>query len=232
VLQLRGLNEITALSLSATLSTAAGLCPALTQEGETKPSGKAFLDGRAEAFTIAIQNRLEQCVIQDDLNYKANIERKKKDAKQRKRVKNDVAGPLLSGARQAFSAFIRAYPAKEKAVRHIFNARGLHLGHIARSLALKETPKMVLKAKRSAVALNDVEHGKHTGLKKKDSRLSFQTQSFPGEGDVYKECHAESGATKKRKKVHDGQGAIEGRNARQRMMEQARLLQSQGMEFM
>ncbi|KAL3798521.1 hypothetical protein HJC23_011825 [Cyclotella cryptica] len=230
VLQLRGLNEITALSLSATLNTAAGLCPTLTQEGETKSSGNTFPDGRGEAFTIAIQNRLEQCVIQDDLDYKADIERKTKDAKQRRKVKNDVVGPLLSGARRAFSAFVRAYPAKEKAVRHIFNARGLHLGHIARSLGLKETPKMVSKAKYSA--LNGGENGKRTQVKKRESRLAFKTPSLLGEGDIDVTSHTESGTTKKRIKGGGEQRATEARNAQQRMMEQAKLLQSQGLEFM
>jgi len=42
-------------------------------------------------------------------------------------------------------------------VRHIFNARALHLGHIARSLALKETPKMVSKG-------NNISHSCSSGM--------------------------------------------------------------------
>ena len=146
VLELRGLKEISALSLSSTLTTAAELCKGISQEGDAKALGNTFSDGRGEAFTMAIQNRLEQCVLQDDVNYKKSIEKKYKgDPKQRRKLKKGAVGPLLEGARMAFSAFVRAYPAKEKAVRHIFNARALHLGHIARSLALKETPKMVSK---------------------------------------------------------------------------------------
>ena len=50
-------------------------------EGESKVSMKggknASSDGvKAEAFTFAIHNRLEQCVLQDDLNYKALIKKK------------------------------------------------------------------------------------------------------------------------------------------------------------
>ena len=146
VLKLRGLKDISALSLSSTLSTAAALCTGLTQDVDAMSMGNKFSDSGSEVFTTAIQNRLEQCVIQNDLDYKASIEKKfKGDPKQRRRQKKDAVGPLLEGARKAFSAFVRAYPAKEKAVRHIFNARALHLGHIARSLALKETPKMVSK---------------------------------------------------------------------------------------
>ena len=141
VLELRGLREISPLSLSSTLSSAVTLCSGLIQEGETKVgnNNNTFAaDGvKAEAFTFAIQNQLEQCVLQDDINYKASIEKKfKGDPKQRgrkqQRKKDALVGPLLEGARKAFSAFVRAYPAKEKAVQHIFNARALHLGHIAR----------------------------------------------------------------------------------------------------
>jgi ATP-dependent RNA helicase DDX31/DBP7 len=176
VLRLRGLKDISALSLSSTLSTAAVLCPGVTQEVDTNSMGNKYSDGGSEAFTTAIQNRLEQCVIQNDLDYKASIETKfKGDPKQRRRQKKDAVGPLLEGARKAFAAFVRAYPAKEKAVRHIFNARALHLGHIARSLALKETPKMVSKGNsiestKSRTSQSDV--GEGDGEKRK-SRLAF-----------------------------------------------------------
>lgn len=156
VLELRGLREISPLSLSSTLSLAATLCAGLTREGETKVGGNknTFASDGVKAFTFAIQNRLEQCVLQDDINYKASIEKKfKGDPKQRgrkqQRNKDALVGPLLEGARKAFSAFVRAYPAKESAIRHIFNARALHLGHITRSLGLKETPKMVSKGNNS-----------------------------------------------------------------------------------
>ena len=39
---------------------------------------------------------------------------------------------LLAMGRRAYRAFIRAYSAKEKAVRHIFSSRALHVGHVAR----------------------------------------------------------------------------------------------------
>ena len=65
VLELRGLREICPLSLSSTLSSAATLCTGLTREQHI-----------CEAFTFAIQNQLEQCVLQDDINYKALIEMK------------------------------------------------------------------------------------------------------------------------------------------------------------
>lgn len=236
VLQLRGLKEITALSLSATLASAAELCPSLSQEGD-RSSGKAFSDGKGEAFTLAIQNRLEQCVIDNDTDYKASIEKKVKDAKQRRKMKKDAAGPLLVGARKAFSAFVRAYPAKEKAVKHIFNARGLHLGHIARSLALREAPKMVSKVNTGAATLDD---------KKRKSKLTFPSEpnstevlsSKENDEDrrilsmVEREFEEEGRGSKKRKKEPSLRVQAGGKDAQKKMMEQAMRLQNQGMEFM
>ncbi len=86
-----------------------------------------FSDGGAKAYTYAIQNRLEECVVQDNASYRALIKKKfNGDPKQRwmQKRKDAVVGLLLEGAHKAFSTFVRAYPAKEKAVQHIFNARG------------------------------------------------------------------------------------------------------------
>jgi len=254
VLQLRGLKDISALSLSATLTSAADLCPGVTHEGEAKAAGNTYSDGRGEAFTNAIQNRLEQCVQQDDENFKAAMEKKVKDPKQRRKSRKDSAGPLLEGARKAFSAFVRAYPAKEKAVRHIFNARGLHLGHIARSLALKETPKMVSKVNNgnSSVRLENGKGKDASGSKTKDARgekrnarLAFDATKEKGDvaiedaesekylsllGDALGESNSNKAkqASKKMKVTNNPA------DAKQRMMRAAELLASSqgGMEFM
>ncbi len=81
-----------------------------------------FSDGGAETYTYAIQSRLEECVVQDNASYRALIKKKFNGDPKRRRTqkrKDAVTGPLLEGARKAFSAFIRAYPAKAKAVWHI-----------------------------------------------------------------------------------------------------------------
>ena len=252
VLELRGLKEISALSLSSTLTSAAELCRGLSQEGEAKASGNTFSDGRGEAFTLAIQNRLEQCVLQNDVDYKASIEKKfKGDPKQRRKQKKAAVGPLLEGARKAFSAFVRAYPAKEKAVRHIFNARALHLGHIARSLALSETPKMVSKGNSHNNSNHHIEGGKSKTRdkaqsrkgEKRNSRLAFGKPAEAAGGDddaIYDEEQERNlsllgdamgtkgdGASKKFKSSSSSGG---GKDVQKRMMERAMLMQAQ--EFM
>lgn len=243
VLQLRGLNDISALSLSATLTTAAGLCPGITQEGEAKARGNTFSDGSGEAFTSAVQTRLEETVQQDDVDYKAAIDKKfKGDPKQRRKAKKQAVGPLLEGARKAFSAFVRAYPAKEKAVKHIFNARALHLGHIARSLALKDAPKMV-----SKVSSNNDEDGKGNKMsgEKRKSRLAFNSSNSKKEdndemdaddeenerymsllGDALDEQKDRKSPSAKKKKTDRG-----GVDTRKRMFEAAKMMQ-QGLEYM
>lgn len=185
VFESRGLRDISPLSLSSTLSAAAAFCKGATREGKSSASmgSNGFSDGGAEAFTYAIQNQLEECVVLDDESYRTSIEKKfKGDPKQRRRKRKDaVAGPLLEGARKAFSAFARAYPAKEKAVRRIFNARAL-----PRSLASKETPEMASKGNNSksgsaavdcgegvTMAFQDkMQSGFGKGLKR-NSRLAF-----------------------------------------------------------
>jgi ATP-dependent RNA helicase DDX31/DBP7 len=68
----------------------------------------------ADAVCLEISRHLEQKVYQSD--------------------------DLLEMARTAFLAHIRAYAVKEKALKSVFVARGLHLGHVARSFLLKEPP--------------------------------------------------------------------------------------------
>jgi len=254
VLELRGMKEITSLSLSSTLTSAAELCRGISQEGESKASGNTFSDGRGEAFTFAIQNRLEECVIQNDTEYKASIDKKfKGDPKQRRKQKKEAVGPLLEGARKAFSAFVRAYPAKEKAVRHIFNARALHLGHIARSLALKETPKMVSKVNNNSKNSHNIESKSNKARKggeKRKSRSTFgdrhAAEMEGGEVDdeddeeqernlsllssaIGKEGSVAAHASKKFKSSSSS-GGTGGGNVQKRMMEAAMRMQAQ--EFM
>ncbi|KAL3779283.1 hypothetical protein ACHAW5_003291 [Stephanodiscus triporus] len=254
VLNLRGLREISPLSLSSTLSAAAALCKGVTREGER---GNSFSDGGAEAFTLAMQNRLEECVFQDDVSYRALIEKKfKGDPKQRRRQKKKdaVVGPLLEGARKAFSAFVRAYPAKEKAVRHIFNARALHLGHIARSLALRETPKMVSKGNShnsnsvdngeggTKISHDKAQSGGGKGEKRK-SRLAFGNAENDSDAAIDNSeqerylsllgnaisggANRSSGSIRSPSNKKIKQGGLSGKDVQKRMMEAAMLVQSQ-----
>jgi len=45
--------------------------------------------------------------------------------------------------RKAFQAYVRAYATHSNEVKHIFNVRSLHLGHVAKSFALKDSPSAI-----------------------------------------------------------------------------------------
>merc|ERR1712157_689924 len=82
---------------------------------------------QAEAFASSIQYKLEQCVI---ANQSDNINNDKNNQKHQL-ITNNIN--LVQLASKAFTSFIRAYPTREKTVKHIFSTRALHLGHIAKS---------------------------------------------------------------------------------------------------
>jgi ATP-dependent RNA helicase DDX31/DBP7 len=182
VLKIRGLSKLTALSLSSTLQAAAKICPDVTEEGLEK-SGltRANTNRIGEAFSSAVQLRLEDCILNNNKAYKESLSKKalphgsdKEQKRRQKREAKNAIGPLLESARLAFSAYIRGYSAKEKCVKHIFSARALHLGHVAKSFALREQPKELSKAHRERRQANkgDGDELKSTG-RKRSSQLAF-----------------------------------------------------------
>ena len=51
--------------------------------------------------------------------------------------------PLGWAARQAFGSFVRAYATHSVDTKGIFKVQALHLGHVAKSFGLKESPKNI-----------------------------------------------------------------------------------------
>ena len=47
-------------------------------------------------------------------------------------------------AKDGFRAFLRAYATHSAATRHIFSVKNLHLGHVTKSFALRETPTQLV----------------------------------------------------------------------------------------
>eukprot|EP00526_Cylindrotheca_closterium_P001265 CAMPEP_0113632462 /NCGR_PEP_ID=MMETSP0017_2-20120614/16874_1 /TAXON_ID=2856 /ORGANISM="Cylindrotheca closterium" /LENGTH=894 /DNA_ID=CAMNT_0000543021 /DNA_START=9 /DNA_END=2693 /DNA_ORIENTATION=+ /assembly_acc=CAM_ASM_000147 len=157
VLKTKGINELTPLSLSNTLNQAASACKSLSIEGmknggggsnfgKEKPSSRL-----GEYFALEIQRRFEDCVIKDDIEAKKEKKEKDKKRKRKKESSKKKEGLLMELARDAFMGFLRAYSTKkEAAVRSIFSARALHVGHVARSFALKEPPKSLVSKHRQS----------------------------------------------------------------------------------
>ena len=186
VLKLRGLADIAALSLAATLQTAAKICSDVASEGlQQTGQGQKASDSRiGEAFASAVQIRMEDTLVEDDRAYKEALAKKvqnnkeasdKVQRKKERREAKNATGPLLESARAAYNAYIRGYSTKEKAVRHIFSARALHLGHVARSFALKEQPKELSKAQRNS-RREEADVLKSTG-RKRNNNLAFGKKS-------------------------------------------------------
>ena len=59
---------------------------------------------------------------------------------------------LQNTAADAFRATVRAYAGQKGALRKIFHARSLHLGHVASSLGLRQAPSMVGKSSSKQAA--------------------------------------------------------------------------------
>ena len=182
VLEQRGIMNMNPTSLTQILNTAADLCKPLTQQGILRGGGSLQKDYSkektssrpGEAFCIELQFRLEDCVVQDDFKTKAAAKSTKKNKTSNREV---VSGKLIDMARDAFLSYIRAYPTKEKSVRHIFAAKALHLGHVARSFALKEPPKKVVVASQTTRKrkLDKLEFTEQTSEISKRKHLSFET---------------------------------------------------------
>lgn len=170
VLETKGISNLTPLPLSSVLNQAASICSEWAQSGakqggEQKRNYQDPLSANSRAgefFCSEVQYRLEECVVQDDVNTRKAWKEKMATASKEQRGKRKTAsntssgkevkkeGQLLTMARDAFLSFLRAYPTKkEPAVKAIFSSRALHLGHIAKSFALKEPPKSLVSKQKN-----------------------------------------------------------------------------------
>lgn len=188
VLKTKGIDELTPLSLSATLNQAASACKSLSLEGMKNggggsDTGKEKSSSRlGEYFASEVQRRFEDCVIKDDIAAKNERKEKDKKRKRKKESSKRKEGILMELARDAFMSFLRAYSTKkEAAVRSIFSARALHVGHVARSFALKEPPKSLVSKHRQSKKEQEQENMDAEANKPK--ALAFNSSSAGASGD-------------------------------------------------
>jgi ATP-dependent RNA helicase DDX31/DBP7 len=184
VLETKGVSNITPMPLAEVLNRSAELCPEWTNAGLKYGGAKEQKELRGsrlgEYFTSELQRQLEDCVVQDDQEarrlHKEKEKEQKKEGKKRKRSDRFKEGKLMEMARAAFMSSLRAYSTKkEAAVRSIFSTRALHLGHVARSFALKEPPKALVSKQKHTVAKNavvdDIEKPRSMEFSKLDENL-------------------------------------------------------------
>jgi len=70
-------------------------------------------------------------------------------------------------AQAAFVSWIRAYTAHRGELKRIFMVKKLHLGHVAKSFALKEQPSLVGKSVHKQAKKRKKNEQKHRGQAKK-----------------------------------------------------------------
>lgn len=72
-------------------------------------------------------------------------------------AKNLKRGRSLKGRARPSLPLSGRVPQKEEVIWHVFNARALHQGHIARSLVSNETPKMVYKGNNNTSGIATID---------------------------------------------------------------------------
>lgn len=249
VLQAKGISSLTALSVASTLNQAASVCSEWTSAGRVYGGGEGRgKDQRGsrlgEFFSAEVQRRLEDCVIQDDIAAKAEEQRQQEQEKatskqekatsklkKRRKKRAKAEGKLLELARSAFLSFLRAYSTKKEAyVRSIFSARALHLGHIARSFALKEPPKSLV-AKHRSKDKQEQEMGILDEEANKPKALDFSRLDDNLVRHSLLEDEDEQDRPSKRQKFQQG-GKKGGQNAKMMLLENARKMQNNLMDAM
>ena len=152
-----------------------------------------------EVFCLEIQQRLERAVDMD----KGVGQGDEKGAEggggggKGGAVAAVATPPLLTLGRKAFGSFVRAYATHPAELKPIFAVRALHLGHVAKSFALKEPPTS-LKIGKEVVK---VFAGGSKGKEKKESAGGGGGGGGSGGGGKKKEYQArkkeDGGSTRK-----------------------------------
>lgn len=88
---------------------------AITPDNRNRQKGKNTIDQRARESATKLQNSFEDYVISDQRH--------------------------LEAAKAAYQSFVRAYATYPSSLKDIFHVKNLHLGHVAKSFALREAPK-------------------------------------------------------------------------------------------
>ncbi|KAH7874644.1 P-loop containing nucleoside triphosphate hydrolase protein [Lentinula edodes] len=82
-------------------------------------------------------------------------------------------------ARKAFMSHMRAYATHPSAEKHIFHIRHLHLGHLAKAFALRETPKAATSASGGkSRRLNTAKDGGVTKKREKDRAANIKGEKW------------------------------------------------------
>lgn len=114
---------------------------------------------------------------------------------------------LLFAGRQAFRSFVRAYATHSQDTKGIFTVQQLHLGHVAKSFGLRESPK-ALRGGEDVIA--KIFNGAYSALNLKNSRDEKRDKFRAGGG----KGQGQSQDGKKRKRGADEDGGRDSKRGR------------------
>lgn len=113
---------------------------------------------------------------------------------------------LLFAGRQAFRSFVRAYATHSQDTKGIFAVQQLHLGHVAKSFGLRESPKAL---RSSEDVIGRIFNGAYSALNSSSARREERY----GHGGAGK---GGGGDPKKRKRSEDSAGSSGKRSKREK----------------
>lgn len=90
----------------------------------------------------------------------------------------------LARAKRGFTSHIRAYATHLSSERDVFNLRDLHLGHIAKSFGLRETPGKMTEHKNKKKESNSSSSGSGSGRKKLLAKAKFHASTGADEFNI------------------------------------------------
>lgn len=76
-------------------------------------------------------------------------------------------------ARGAFWAFVKSYATHPSSEKHVFHIKNLHLGHIAKSFALREAPSDIPQPKKKKTGAG---HRPGKGVEEDETRANRKSQ--------------------------------------------------------
>jgi ATP-dependent RNA helicase DDX31/DBP7 len=124
-----------------------------------------------------------------------------------RRVENTIAqnGVLGDAGKQAFCSFIRAYATHSSDAKGIFKVQTLHLGHVAKSFGLRESPS-VLRVKEDTIGkvFNGMYRAEVVESEKKKRR--DEKYSLSGAASAKRRDGNDQSGKKKRSRESDGDG--------------------------
>lgn len=128
----------------------------VSPDDSSRRKNKNVLDQRAQESATNLQNSFEDHVLSEQRHLKA--------------------------AKTAYQSFVRAYATYPSSLKHIFHIKNLHLGHVAKSFALRDAPKEMFQPTKQ----HKPQNRKKDGVKKIRKRVTEYSSDTDLQGPLPK----------------------------------------------